>query len=42
MHGAPMRAALERLAREFASVAVPSDGAYVLHPARAADGSAYQ
>ena len=42
MHGAPIRTALERLAREFASVAVPSDGAYVLHPARAADGSAYQ
>ena len=42
MHGAPMRAALERLAREFVSVAVPPDGHYVLHPARAADGSAYR
>ena len=42
MHGVAMRTALDRLAREFMSVAVPPDGTYVLHPARAADGSAYQ
>ena len=42
MHGAAMRTALDRLAREFVAVAVPTDGKYVLHPARAADGSAYR
>ena len=41
MHGAAVRTALDRLARDFVQVAVPPDGQYVLHPARAADGSAY-
>ena len=41
MHGAPLRAALDALATNFERVAVPADGRYLLHPARAADGSAY-
>jgi len=41
MQGAEMRAALHRLAREFDSIAVPKDGKYLRHPARAEDGSAY-
>lgn len=41
MQGAEMRAALHRLAREFNRVAVPEEGYYVDHPARAEDGSAY-
>lgn len=40
--GAAMRHALERLADEFAQVAVPPEGRYVAQPARAADGSAYR
>jgi len=42
MQGTEMRAALHTLAREFDRVAVPDHGKYVLHPATAADGSAYQ
>ena len=41
MHGAAMRDALHALARDFDRVAVPDHGKYVLHPATAADGSAY-
>ena len=41
MRGAEMRAALHALARDFDQVAVPDHGKYVLHPARAEDGSAY-
>ena len=41
MHGPALRTALDRLARDFAQVAVPADGQYVLHPAHSADGSAY-
>ena len=45
-HGQPMRgpemsAALDRLAREFRSVAVPRHGRYLDQPARVEDGSAY-
>ncbi len=42
LHGGEMRAALHRLAAEFDRVAVPANGRYVNHPARAEDGSAYQ
>ncbi len=42
MHGQALRTALDALAADFARVAVPRDGRYALHPARAADGSAYQ
>ena len=42
MRGAEMRAALHTLAREFDRIAVPPRGKYLLHPATAADGSAYQ
>lgn len=35
MRGAEMRAALHRLAHDFASVARPRDGRYVRQPARA-------
>ena len=42
MHGAPLRQGLESLAARFDEVAVPRDGTYVRHPARAADGSAYR
>ncbi len=41
MRGPAMRAALHRLATEFEQVAVPKDGIYVDHPAKAEDGSAY-
>ena len=41
MRGAAMRAALHALARRFDEVAVPKEGEYVEHPARAEDGSAY-
>lgn len=41
MHGEAMRTALHALAENFESVAVPKNGAYVQHPTRAADGSAY-
>ncbi len=42
MQGAEMRAALHTLARDFDRVAVPDHGKYVLHPATAAEGSAYK
>jgi hypothetical protein len=42
MRGPAMRAALERLADEFSSIAVPRSGRYVSAPARAEDGSAYR
>ncbi len=42
MRGAEMRAALHALAQDFDRVAVPDHGKYVLHPATAEDGSAYQ
>ena len=42
MRGAEMQAALHTLARDFAQIAVPAHGKYVLHPAVAADGSAYR
>ena len=41
MQGAALRMALDSLAANFEQVAVPGNGHYVLHPARAADGSAY-
>jgi len=41
MRGAGMREALHELARDFDRVAVPPQGEYVAHPARAEDGSAY-
>jgi glyoxylase-like metal-dependent hydrolase (beta-lactamase superfamily II) len=41
MEGPEMRAALQTLATDFASIAVPQHGRYVDHPARAEDGSAY-
>ena len=41
MRGQAMRDALHALARDFDRVAVPAHGKYVLHPATAADGSAY-
>lgn len=41
MQGADMQAALHTLARDFNQIAVPTHGKYVLHPATAADGSAY-
>ena len=41
MRGAAMRAALHALAQNFDRVAVPDHGKYVLHPARAEDGTAY-
>jgi glyoxylase-like metal-dependent hydrolase (beta-lactamase superfamily II) len=42
MKGAPMRAALHQLARQFDEVAVPKGGRYVEHPATAQDGTAYR
>ncbi len=42
LHGAHLRSALDRLATDFDHVAVPDHGRYVLHPARAADGTAYR
>lgn len=41
MRGSAMRTALHRLAEQFDRVAVPHDGRYVDHPARAEDGSSY-
>ncbi len=41
MQGPQMLAALQELAGSFREVAVPPQGRYVQHPARAADGSAY-
>ena len=41
MQGPDMTQALRTLAAEFSTVAVPKDGRYVEHPARAEDGSAY-
>lgn len=42
MHGPVMRAALHKLADNFARLAVPPEGRYVDDPQRAADGSAYK
>ena len=42
MQGPGMRAALTHLAREFTTLAVPAQGRYVNHPARAEDDSAYR
>ncbi len=42
MHGPNMQAALHTLAQDFDRIAVPAYGKYVLHPATAADGTAYQ
>lgn len=41
MQGPVMTEALAALARDFDQVAVPPQGRYVGHPARAEDGSAY-
>jgi glyoxylase-like metal-dependent hydrolase (beta-lactamase superfamily II) len=41
MRGPEMREALHALARDFDRIAVPEHGRYVLHPARAEDGTAY-
>ena len=41
MRGPDMRAALHRLADNFDQIAVPGHGKYLLHPAAAADGTAY-
>ncbi len=41
MHGAELRDALHTLARDFDRIAVPEEGRYLEHPARASDGSAY-
>ncbi len=42
MQGSAMRKALHQLAREFETVAVPRQGYYTQHPAKAEDGSAYE
>ena len=42
VHGQALRDALDLLAERFDDVARPKGGAYVEHPARAADGSAYR
>ena len=42
MQGAAMRAALHRLATDYARLAVPETGRFVDHPRRAGDGSAYE
>jgi glyoxylase-like metal-dependent hydrolase (beta-lactamase superfamily II) len=42
MQGPEMRAALHKLADEFTQVAVPKQGLYLEHPARAEDGTAYR
>ncbi len=39
--GTGLRAALDKLATHFQDIAVPPDGRYVDHPAKAADGTAY-
>ncbi|WP_137389410.1 MBL fold metallo-hydrolase [Rhodoligotrophos defluvii] len=41
MQGPEMRRALKRLAQQFQRIAVPEQGRYLAHPARAEDGSAY-
>jgi len=41
MQGPEMLAAVERLAREFMTIATPPKSIYLEHPARAEDGSAY-
>ena len=41
LHGPELRSALHRLAADFDQIAVPDHGKYVLHPATAADGTAY-
>ena len=41
MQGAGMTQALHTLAQDFDRLAVPAEGKYVQHPARAEDGSAY-
>ena len=42
LRGPQLRSGLERLARDFDSIAVPDDGRYGKKPARAEDGSAYR
>ena len=42
MQGNEMRTALHKLARDFTAVAIPKQGLYVEHPARAEDGTAYR
>ena len=42
MQGAVLREALHELARDFDAVAIPAQGRYVAHPARAEDGTAYR
>lgn len=42
MQGPEMLQALHTLARDFDQIAVPEEGQYVLHPARAGDSTAYQ
>jgi glyoxylase-like metal-dependent hydrolase (beta-lactamase superfamily II) len=42
MQGPEMRTALQQLARNFDSIAVPEDGKYVRSPARADSGEAYR
>jgi glyoxylase-like metal-dependent hydrolase (beta-lactamase superfamily II) len=42
MRGSEMRVALRKLAQEFAQIAVPKKGHYVLEPARREEGKAYQ
>ncbi|MFE1600506.1 MBL fold metallo-hydrolase [Methylobacterium sp. ID0610] len=42
LKGPALREGLDALARDFAIVAVPHDGRYVEHPARAEDGTAYR
>lgn len=42
MQGPQIRETLHRLAREFDAVAVPEQGRYTGHPARAEDGTAYR
>ena len=41
MRGADLRTALHTLARDFAQVAMPDNGKYVLNPANVASGGAY-
>lgn len=42
LRGPQLRSGLDKLAREFDSIAVPEGGRYVRKPARAEDGSAYR
>ncbi|MGI4792368.1 MAG: MBL fold metallo-hydrolase [Janthinobacterium lividum] len=41
MHGSGLKTALHTLAQDFDQIAVPAHGKYLLHPATAADGTAY-